>query len=41
MNPLSEAQPGVVFGLLQDLVIEEAERSPYGLVVREEGSEIG
>ncbi len=29
----------VVFGMLRDLVIEKAERGPFGLVAREQGAE--
>jgi len=32
--PVLKLDTEVVFSLLQDLVIEEAERSPFGLVVR-------
>lgn len=39
LAPFLKLDTAVVFGLLQDLVIEEAERSPFGLVASEPESE--
>ena len=39
LAPFLKLSRDVVFGFLCDLVIEEAERSPYGLVAIEEGGE--
>jgi hypothetical protein len=39
LAPVLRLTPEVVFGLLRDLVIEESERSPYGLVAREPEAE--
>ncbi len=36
LAPFLKLSRGAVFGLLRDLVIEEAERSPFGLVAIEE-----
>ena len=38
LAPFLKLSSEVVFGLLRDLVIEEAERAPFGLVAREQAS---
>jgi hypothetical protein len=39
LAPFLKLSRDVAFGLPRDLVIEEAERSPFGLVAREQGIE--
>ena len=39
LAPFLKLNRDVVFAMLRDLVIEEAERSPFGLVAIEEGAE--
>jgi hypothetical protein len=39
LAPFLKLDRAVVWGLIRDLVLEEAERSPFGLVAREQGAE--
>jgi hypothetical protein len=39
LAPFLKLDKGVVFGLIRDLVIEEAGRAPFGLIARDRGPE--